>query len=377
MFDLKVFATALVVLGAIVFVIPKAFAWRGWDVDAKSIISASFDDNVTLAKTNKKKDLVTSALVGLSLRQEGKRHSLGISGNITQQIFSDNNDFNNTVEDMAVDFQKELSKHDQLSVINTFRHAQEPRSFEDAFGRTTGRYSYYRNNFDLKYFKDLTSRLTVMSRYGHELYAISREDISDSILHRPGVELNFTADSDTVYLIGYDYQDRTFDSGGKSFIHTVMVGLRRFLTKQLSVEMRGGSSLTESAHNGHRTTKPSVQVQLNDNINDKTSVSMGYRKENMPNAFTQDVFDLWQLALNIKRQIFKRLAFVLTSFYGEGEFHSLQIHERLNGVSGRFNYEARENLQIFLEYSHARADSNDDAREYNRNLVSLGVTFNF
>ena len=125
----------------------NAFAVLGFDLDINSSVSTSYDDNVTFVKDDKKSDIVTNLTVGLDAKKEGKTYQFNMGGNFTQHLFADESSFNKNSQDVIIDFQKEFFKYDRISVTNNFVNADEPRSFEDDFGRTSGRYSYYRNTF--------------------------------------------------------------------------------------------------------------------------------------------------------------------------------------------------------------------------------------
>ena len=355
---------------------PKASASSGLDLDVKGSVSTAYDDNVTFVKEDKKSDNVTNLLIGLGAKQEGKTHTLALEGNLTQHLFADNPSFNNNSQDVSIDLKKELSRYDRFSATNKFVHAEDPQSFEDDFGRTSGRYSYYRNTFNAAYTRDFSKHVSVEGRYGNESYSASREDLRDSLLHRTGFDVNYIKSSALAFLFGYDFSTRHIDESGSATVHTLAAGFRHFLTTQFYIDTRAGVSLVE-AFDGSNASRPSVTVALTDDFNETDSASLSYRKTSTPSSFTADIFDSWRVALSLGRQLLERLKMTASVFFGEGDFAALNITDRQTGASARLSYEVTRNAQTFLAYTYSEVDSNMDTRGYDRNLVEAGVRFVF
>ena len=354
----------------------NAFALLGFDFDVNGAVSTAYDDNVTFAKDNKKSDSVTNVTVGLGAKQEGKAHRLNIEGNVTQHVFADNSSFNNNSQDINIEFQKEISKYDRFAVTNRFVHAEEPRSFEDDFGRTAGRYSYYRNIFKTVYTRNISKHVAIEGHYGNESYNVSEAGTRDSLLHTVGFDMNYIKSSATAFLLGYDFSTRHVEGSGSADVHTLSTGFRHFLTKQLYMDARGGISFVE-AFDGSNATEPSVVVSLTNDFNETDSASLSFSQTSMPSAFTADIFDAWRITANLKRQLLERLNMIVSLFYGEGEFDASNIEDRQTGASTRFSYDVKENMTAFLAYTYLQVDSNIDSRGYGRNLVELGMRVSF
>ncbi|MBI3617061.1 MAG: outer membrane beta-barrel protein [Candidatus Omnitrophica bacterium] len=327
---------------------------------------------MTFVKEDKKSDNVTNLLIGLGAKQEGKTHTLALEGNLTRHLFADNPSFNNNSQDLNIDFQKELSRYDRFSATNKFVHSEEPRSFEDDFGRTTGRYSYYRNTFNAEYTRDLSKHVSIQGHYGNENYSTSREDIRDSLLNRAGFDVNYIESSATAFLLGYDFTTRHIDESGTAAVHTLATGFRHSLTTQLYIDTRAGVSFVE-AFDGSSASKPSAAVALTDDFNETDSASLSYSKTSTPSSFTADIFDSWRVALSLGRQLLERLKMTASVFFGEGDFAAQGITDRQTGASTRLSYEVTRNAQTFLAYTYSEVNSNIDTRGYDRNWVEVGV----
>jgi len=354
----------------------KASALLGFDFDINSSLSTSYDDNVTFVKDDKKSDNVTNVIIGLGGRREGKTYRLDIGGDIIRHVFAHNSSFSNNSQDFHIDLQKEISKYDRISVTNRFVHAEEPRSFDEDFGRTSGRYSYYRNTFNSVYVRDFSQHVSMEGHYGNENYRISEANGRDSFLHSLGLDVNYIKSSATAFLFGYDFTTRHVDGSGRANVHTLDTGLRHWLTRQLYMDGRAGISFVE-AFDGGRASEPSVVVGLTNDFNETDSIRLSYSQTSTPSSFSADIFDAWRITADLKRQLLERLKMSATVFFGEGTFDALSIQDRQTGVSTRFSYDVRKDVIAFLAYTYSEVDSNLETRGYNRNLVEMGVRIIF
>jgi len=361
----------------LVFVFPsRASALFEFDYDVRGSFSTSYDDNVTFSKSNKKADVINEFVVGIGLEQEGKTHNLQIEGNITQQIFANNSSFNNTAQDVMVDFQKEITKFDRIHFSNTFLHAESPRSFDDEFGETTGRFSYYKNKFKTEYMREIASDKLLKTWYGNDVYEATRADLKDWQLHNAGLGMDFIKNSTTTWSLIYDFISKNLDPGAQATMHKLASGVKYFFKKTLSMEIVAGVLLIDTYDNKN-LTKPSVKITLSNKLSDTTKMNLSYKKEHYPRGSKEDFFNSWRITANFTQRLFKRLAFMITGFYGEGDFISTNIGDKFKGIKTKLIYDVRENTKAFIGYSLSKVDSSSDSRDYNKNVVELGITFNF
>jgi hypothetical protein len=367
--------TAILLMTVLLLLPTSAYSYkiRGIDVKPHGTITETYDDNVSYVKDNKKSDFVTSLKLGLGAKYEGKTRSLELTGNVTQHIFADNKDFNNTSQHLILNFQNEFSKYDRVSVKNVFTHAEEPQSFEDNFGRTTGRFSYFLNNFNLDYTKDLTKQLNFTVKYANVMYLVSSEGRPDSYLNRIGFEAGYALSSATSFLFSYDFENRKFDPGKDASTHTIAPGLRRYITKKLYFDGKAGidfiDSFDDKAH-----IKPLIFASITDEIDENTRASLSFTKRYSTTSYVEGLFNSWRISGAFTRQLLERLKGSLSCFYGEGEFASLDFTQNLQGASVAFTYDIRENLKGNTYFNE---DSNIEDSGYTNNTVFLGLTANF
>lgn len=354
----------------------SAFDYRDIDMSLRAGISETYDDNITSVHENEKEDFITTLSLGLGAKLEGKTRSLNLAANVTQQLFADYDNFNNTSQDLTIDFQQEFSKYDRISLRDTFTHTYEPRSFEDAFGRTTGRYSYYRNRFSLDYTRDIAKQLSLSARYANEVDEISRKDLSDSSLNRAGLEATYFLSSATILLCFYDFTYRDFDPGASASTNTIAAGLRHYLTSQLYLDAQAGLDLINS-YNDEGYCRPLIQASLTSDIDENSRAAISFSKRYYTNAYTQDLFDYWKVLATFTRQLFKRLSCSLSGFYGKGEYVAANITDKLRGASIGLTYDLTKKIKANLGYTYSNVDSTQATREYTKNRIYLKLSMEF
>lgn len=354
----------------------SAYEISGVDIKPRGSISEAYDDNITFVKDNAEEDFITNIGLGLDGKYEDKSKTLEFTGNINRQIFAENHKFDNTSEDFSLDFKKELSRYDRLNLIDAFTHAYEPVSLAEAFGRTTGRYSYYTNRFSLEYAKDITEPLTVSIRYGNDLDIFLREDLSDSYLNRAGVKADYSLSSATIFSFLYDYSNREFDPGNNATKNALSAGIRQYITKQLYLDTRAGIDFINSYNNADYT-KPMIFASLTDEIDENTTAFLSFTKEYSTNPYTEDIFNNWQVSTYLTRELLKNLGCSISAFYGKGKYTSLNIREELMGGEVSLTYNLKKNLRLDLTYSYSKTNSTDDTREYAKNKISSRLTVGF
>lgn len=354
----------------------ETYLFEDIEIKPQVTVSQIFDDNITSANANRKKDFITDLSIGLDMKYEGKTDIFGLVGTIRQQLFARESGFNNVSQSLNCNFQKEFSKYDRVDITNNFLHAEEPGSFQDSFGRTSGRYSYCRNRFEFEYVKDLSKPLALLLRYGSEFYNVSRDDLSDSFLHHAGIEIDFIQNWNSRFLLGYDFSIREFDPGNNVSTHDITLGYQRMLNKQLTLKTNVGISFID-AFGSEDLTEPDFSVSLKNEVDETTTFDISFQKDSNSTASTQDIFDSWRVAAGFVRQLARRLSLALSTFYGKGEYNTLNIKDTFTGAKARLNYDLSENSRVFIAYAFSETDSNSKTRCYDKNTTSFGFTFQF
>ncbi|OQX79325.1 MAG: hypothetical protein B6D56_07335 [Candidatus Omnitrophica bacterium 4484_70.1] len=335
-----------------------------------------YDDNITFIKDKKKEDFITKVNLGLDLKYEGKTQAFVVGGGITQQIFARYHNYNNTSQHLSLNFYKEFSPYSQLRLTDSFAHTYEPRSFEEAFGRTGGRYSYYRNKFNLIYIRDISKYLNIRAIFANEINEVSRQGLRDSTLNQAGFNLNYFWSPSIILKFNYSFFLRDFTPGEGASTHSIVLGLRNYLSSQLYFDFRGGMEVIES-FNDKNYIRPLIQALVTGDIDENTRVKLAFTKKYYTNAYTEDLFNYWRVSAFLTRRLLKRLRGSLLGFYGEGRYVAIGIRDKLNGVTFTFTFDVGRDIKANFSYTNSRVDSTDIGREYIKNTVGLGVTIKF
>lgn len=355
----------------------NTYAYKIKDIKVKlrGSISETYDDNVTFIKDSKREDSITNLGVGLEARYEGKMRSFELITNVNHQFFAKNSDFDNTPADLTLNFKNEFSKYARINLDDDFSHTYEPRSFEEAFGRTGGRYSYYRNKFSLEYIKDISKQCKVSAKYTNEVNEVSRDDLRDAYLNKIGFGTDYSLSTETILSFLYDFNHREFDPGKSISTNTIATKLRQYLTKQLYFDVKIGMNFIDS----HKKdlNKPLFFVSLTDELDENTQSKISFEKEFSTNAYNESIFNYWQTSGSLTRRLLERLRCSLSGFYGKGKYINLGITDKLRGGSITLTYDFTKRLKGNLKYEYSEVDSTNDLREYTKNKVILGLTWEF
>ncbi len=123
--------------------------------------------------------------------------------------------------------------------------------------------------------------------------------------------------------------------------------------------------------------KPLFFASITDEMDKNMTSSLAFKKQFNANAYSQDVFDYWELSGSFNRQVLRRLIMNLTGFFGNGKYVSGDITDNLYGGYAGLAYEINEYLKATLGYRYAQTDSNTASRDYKKNTITAGITGEF
>jgi opacity protein-like surface antigen len=345
------------------------------DVEVKGSTRVAYDDNVTF-QHDPVSDIITSMNAGIGLKAEGSRYGLNAAASITHHIYSDNSSFDNTEFDTAVDGHWDFSERDRLKFSDSYTHAEDPRSFEDAFGRENGRYTYDRNGFKLRYDRDLNAHLSAYTHYDQALNYYSRNDLSDSIQHTVGGGVEYAIDSADIVGLGYDYAKRFFTPGPEIAVNSIFGTYRRYFTTQLYLDAKVGSDFIDSESRGH-DSRLRTEISLTSDVDENTRAGISFRKGLSTSSYSQNLFDSYQFSAQWARQLTRRINAGFNAFYGKGEYQVINIRDRSLGAGVGASYSLTAKSTIGLNYTYSDTESNVSSRSYKRNYVQLGMQVHF
>ncbi|MDD4939876.1 MAG: hypothetical protein PHI60_06950, partial [Candidatus Omnitrophica bacterium] len=267
-----------VFLAAAVFIlslgVKPAYSYKVGDVDIrlKAIISEQYDDNVTYASSNEKDDFVNIAGFGLLAKGEGKMQQLDLGGNVIWHTYNENENFNYTSENLFLNYRREYSKFDTVRLKDSFIHSEEPASFEDEFGRTTGRYTFIKNWFNSSYTKELTENFSSTFSYFNNAAAFSSSGPSDSFLNGTSIQGHYLLNAKNIINLIYRFESRSYDTGGHVRVNSYTGGIKHFLTERLYAHGSIGQDhvkSTLSSDNGLH-----LSAGITDELNENTTLGI-------------------------------------------------------------------------------------------------------
>ena len=371
--DLLIFVLLLMWMMSSTVQIADAFTLDNHKVKVTAKLSERYDDNITGVKHNAIDDWITETSIGLKLNSEDKYQSLEVIGELRQQLFADNKTFNNLSEYLWLNYSSELSRYDNLKVAEEFQHYEEPQTFEEAFGRTSERYSYYVNRLKIAYTKELDRSFSFTPYLENEINMVSHSDIQNSYLQRIGVEGKYRI-SEAAYLLPlYEFSWREFQRQGHENVHTMLLGIRHNLSKQLLVEGSWGLDAIEYLGGSH-SIKPHFIVRLRDEIGPTSRLTFDYEKDNTLSPYTLDVFDAWRAQAGLEQQLSERLRSNLITFYGESSYNFLDIQGTTKGVEAALYYDLRKNMMGVIKYKLLEEMSPTETREYSTYEFTVGIS---
>ncbi len=355
--------------------------WFMWvvkaDAENKNLVlrgrlETSYNDNVTLAHRNVVSDMVQSVLLGLDFKRETDRNSFLLQADAARNFYLDNGSFDNTEINFRATDRYELSSRMRLNITDHYNRAEDPQSFADAFGRTSGRYRTDDNNLNAKYGFDLNSHMLFELEYINDVTVYSRSDLDNSVFNQFHPRLQYALDESNRVGIGYGFTMRDFESGSQVSGHTIIADFGHSFTKQLEWGCKIGEDFANE-DTGGTSQQARYEVSLINDINETTNAALKYRRGLSSYAYSKDLFDSYQVSATLAREVTSRVFVRAAGFYGEGDYQNSGIHDELLGAGVGINYATSPQSSVGLNYNFARTRSNQEIRSYDRNFV--GVQF--
>ncbi len=351
-------------------------AAEGENFGVRGQLATNYNDNITFAHTNVFADLIETTLVGLDLKKQWQRNNFLAQIDLAHDFYFRNKSFDNTIVVFRALDLYELSDRMRFNLSENYERAQEPRSFDDAFGRNSGRYRTDRNKLKLQYELDLSSHASIEVTYGNEFTGYSRADLDNTVLNQPGTRFQYAFNEVDRVGLGYTFSLRDFESGSQIQGNSVIVDFGHNFTKQLQVVMKAGEDFISedtigSSHNVR------YELSLLNDIDQATHAGLRYQRGLNSYAYSHDLFDSYQISANFARELTQRISLSGAGFYGQGDYQQSRVHDELLGAATQVNYALSEHSQIGLTYNYAKTISNQDSRSYQRNFVGIQLQLKY
>ena len=274
----------------------------------------------------------------------------------------------------------------RLKVNNNFFLTYEAQPNIALGGSTSlfnGQYLYGFNNFNMSYawsqrFSTTTSYTIDGIRYEDEIVS----DAEDRLTQLVAQQFAYALTKRTSLTAEYRYRTTKFsNTGSKDFqSHFALAGVDHAWSQRLTGSLRAGAEFfrSERANN----TAPYAEVALNYALARQTQArwfgAVGYDGAELSSY--QSRYSL-RTGLNANHQINKRVGlhagvqYAYSDFDGGGIISDVTEHSLL--LSAGISYSLTENVALDAGYNYSILSSDDEAREFQRNNISVGLTASF
>ena len=366
------FSSMLVCLPVSAYEFPP---YMGLSLKIEGKVTETYSNNLTFAsdKENRVEDFMTMLKLDMDAKYEGKRRTFGLGGQLSRRIKTESNDVRNSSEQFFLNFINDFSEYDSLNINNAYSHTQLPGSFEEEFGRITGRFDSYNNRLNFNYNKFFSKYINASTGYAYTENWNEKEGAKDSHRNDLDFRVNYEHSDMTQFTYLYTYSDSRFEDGGNISTNSINVGIRQYLTKRILFNGLAGMVFTSYSDTN------SFEGAILGEIDEKTSADLSYSNTVDLSSETENIFSSWRITGKLKRMLVEKLIMSLSGFYGEGDYDPRGISDTLEGGSALLNYNFWKNkrgsrVNGTLGYSYSELDSNDDSRDYDRNTINASLT---
>ncbi|MBI4688475.1 MAG: hypothetical protein HY756_12005 [Nitrospirae bacterium] len=351
-----------------------SFPYNGLDINIAASITETYDDNVNFTSVSKKSDLLTDLSLGLGIRYEGKRTSMGFRGAIQKRLSAKGGNSDPLFPNISLDLRNELSEN--VSLSDTFTQSYYRAEFTDIFVGAKGDYSSYNNNFSLRYHTDITREVNLFAQYNNTQNWFTREDLQASSTNGINLGAAYSVRPGTDILFSYTFSNTKYESNTDTSIHTLSGGLKQYITKQLYVDGRIGMSNSKTGTT--QQTQPYMNVSLAGEIDERTTADLSYIKQFSTRTTEAATFDTWQASANFSRELTDKLRGNINGFYGEGRFGNDSTN-KLKGLNLSLSFDIIKDVSGSLAYNHTKQETTTQTTSsgYTRNTITFGAGIAF
>jgi len=349
-----------------------AFRYRDYEITLKADLTEVYDSNINFEKENVTDGFRTDAAISLGLNRSWRRAVLNLNGSVVHGIYNQNRDTTGS-EALGLHFEYQPSAYTSLQLNDSFNHYNQPTNFQQEFGRITGRFNTYVNNFSLGLTRGISKDFSATASYGYTI--VRKDEGTDWDTHTANIRLNYNYSVDKIFHFGYTYafsNDRAQDSGTSS--HSVFIGAEKYFTQRLTLigQIALGRNDPDSSDS---STTSSVTVSLNQELDRLTAARLLFAMYNSDITQGDSNSDSWQITGEVRRELTDKINGFVNVFYGEGTFTDIVGTDKLFGIGSRIDYEVSQRLRANLNYSFSNLRSTDETRGYNRHQIGLGVSY--
>jgi hypothetical protein len=351
-----------------------AFPYKDYEVDISATLSQVYDSNIYFEKDNETDGFRTDATLSLGIKRTGKRRYFNLDGHITRGVYNSEGNIKNNSESVVLKFGHKFSRHTSLKIQDVFSHSNAPSTFEEEFGRVTGRFDSYRNAFALNILRGVRKYLSVSAAYGNSIRRYDRGTDSDT--NTGSIRLRYRPGADKVFFVGYTYGKTVYDDLNDVYFQVITAGAEKYITRRLS--FNGSVSLgRRRSENGQGKFTSSIDLSLSNWLDRNTFASIKFHRTDYDAGEGAPSSANWRVSGQIERRITPKLDGAVSGFYGEGKFLDFSGRDEYLGATASLTYQFTEHLSTIVHYTYSKLLSTEEDRGYTRHLAGLGVAYAF
>ncbi len=274
----------------------------------------------------------------------------------------------------------------RLKISNNFFLTYEAQPNIAMGGSTSlfnGQYLYGFNNFNMSY--AWSQRFTTTTSYTVDGICYEDDFVSDAedrLTHLVAQQFSYALTKRTSLTAEYRFRTTKFANATNSDFqsHFALAGVDHAWSQRFTGSFRAGAEFFRSERSNN--TAPYAEVAANYAVDRQTQVrwfgAVGYDGAELSSFESR--YSL-RTGLNVNHQINKRVGlhagvqYAYSDFDGGSVVPDVTEHSLL--MSAGISYNLTENVALDASYNYSILSSDDAAREFQRNNVSLGLTASF
>ncbi len=350
-------------------------------------LSAGYDSNQRTASGDGGDSVFLSAHIGAEYATGDRRTSYLVKGDYSPVYYLDAPaEGDDLYHNVRLSFNVRHRANNRLTISNSayISYEVEPNYAVGAsIARRTEQYLYWYNSLSAAY--SWTRRFSTV--FSYSIAGISYDDSAsaaeDYINHLFGFEARYALSRTTTLASTYRYGITEYENGfGDSKSHYFLVGVDQKFSPRLTGSVRGGVELQER-DNGGDNSAPYFEGNLTYFVKRNTHLGwyhrLGYESSDIGGY--QDRYS-YRTGLTLQQKLNNRLSGNLGAHYifdqfaeGTGDLRDFDDH--IFAISAGLNYNIYKNVSLNTSYSFTSVNSDSAFRDYERHMVSMGVSARF
>ncbi len=348
-------------------------------------LGAGWDSNVNLSNSDEQDSTYVSAKVIAEYNTGDRRTSYSVGLTYTPQFYTDApegvDDFQQSA---SINFALRHRVSPRLTISDNlyFAYEYEPNyQIGTSVARRTQPYIYGYNNFNVAY--AWTKRFSTVT--GYTISGISYQDDTSSegenhLSHILSQDFRYAFNRQLTGVVTYRYGMTEYDNGFGDYTSQYFLGGVDYqFSRRTSGSFRAGAEVRDR-DNGGSSTNPYAEASFSHSIAKQTYVRW-YARYGFEDADIGNTTERTSLrtGVSFQQRFTNRLGGNLGANYVFDQFEggSSDFDDNVIELSLGLDYNVYKNLVLNTGYSFTTTTSDVSAREYDRHILSLGMTAKF